>query len=120
MRPKENEELIDNKKQHDYSSGVGMLLNLTKHTRPDIGNAVLEHSKMIDGASELHYKSLLQFMKYVLDTKEFTLKMEPKINGNHLMNIEGYCDSDYAEDKDNRRSITGLVIYLCGALICWR
>ena len=120
MRPKENEELIDNKKQHDYRSGVGMLLYLTKHTRPDIANAVREHSKMMDGATELHYKSLLRLIKYVLDTKEYTLKMKPKINGNHLMNIEGYCDSDYAGDKDNRRSITGLVIYLCGAPICWR
>ena len=120
MRPKENEEMIDDKKQHDYRSGVGMLLYLTKHTRPDIANAVREHSKMMDGATELHYKSLLRLIKYVLDTKEYTLKMKPKMNGNHLMNIEGYCDSDYAGDKDSRRSITGLVIYLCGAPICWR
>ena len=46
--------------------------------------------------------------------------MKPKMNGKHLMNIEGYCDSDYAGDKDSRRSITGLVIYLCGAPVCWR
>ena len=76
MRPKENEELIDNKKQHDYRSGVEILLYLTKHTRPDIANTVREHSKMIDGATELHYKSLLRLIKYVLDTKEYTLKNE--------------------------------------------
>ena len=59
---------IDDKKQHDYRSVVGMLLDLTKHTRPDIANAVREHSKMMDGATELHYKSLLRLIKYVLDT----------------------------------------------------
>ena len=69
MRPTENEELIDEKKQHDHRSGVGMLLYLTKHSRPDIV-IVLEHSKMMDGATELHYKCPLQLKKYVLNTKE--------------------------------------------------
>ena len=56
MRPKENEEMIDDKKQHDYRSGVGMLLYLTKHTRLDIANAVREHSRMMDGAAKLDDK----------------------------------------------------------------
>ena len=108
MMPKENEELIDDKKQHDYRSGVRMLLYLAKQTRPDIANAVHEHSNMMDVATELYYKSLLWLIKYVLDTKEYTLKMKLKMNGNNLMNIEGYCDSDYAGDKDSRRSVTRL------------
>ena len=70
MRPTENEELIDEKKQHDYRSGVGMLLYLTKHSRPDIAIA-LEHSKMMDGAIELHHKSPLWLKKYMLNTKEY-------------------------------------------------
>lgn len=59
MRPKENEELFDDKKQHYYRSGVGMLLYLTKQDIPDIANAVHEHSKMMDGSTKLHYKSQL-------------------------------------------------------------
>ena len=42
------------------------------------------------------------------------------MNGTNFINIEGYCDSDYAGNKDSRRSIIGLVIYFCGAPICWR
>ena len=103
MRPKENEELIDDKKQHGYRSGVGMLLYLTKHNRPYIANAARKHSKMMDGATILHCKSLLWLIKYVLDTKEYILKMKPKMNGKNLINIEGYYF--IVSQHDNRRSI---------------
>lgn len=120
MRPKEEDELIDSNLQEKYRSGVGMLLYLIKYTRPDIANAVREHSKMMDKATPLHYKSLLRLIKYVLDTKEKGLRMNPRRNGDNLIDIEGYSDSDYAGDKDTRRSITGLVIYLCGVPISWK
>ena len=34
--------------------------------------------------------------------------------------LKGYCDSDFAGDTDTRRSVSGFVIYLCGAAISWR
>ncbi len=42
-RPKDNEELLDSGLQHNYISGVGMLLYLAKYTRSDIANAAQEH-----------------------------------------------------------------------------
>ena len=44
---------INGDQQHEYWSGVGTLLYLTKHSRPDIANAVCELSKSMDGASKL-------------------------------------------------------------------
>ena len=43
MRPKENEVLLDSVLQHNYRSGLGMILYLAKYTRPDIANIVEEH-----------------------------------------------------------------------------
>ena len=42
-----------------------------------------------------------------------------RLNG-IIFTIVGYCDADYGSDKDNRKSITGMVIYLCGVPIAWR
>ena len=42
---------VDEKTQSMYRSGVGTLLYLTKHSRPDITNPVRELSKSMDGAS---------------------------------------------------------------------
>ena len=52
-----------------YFSGVGMLLYLTKHSRPDIANPVRELSKVLDGATAESFKEMLRVIKYVLDTR---------------------------------------------------
>jgi copper chaperone CopZ len=54
MRPIDKEETVDEETQGLYRSGVGMLLWMTKHTRPDISNAVREASKVMDGATSAH------------------------------------------------------------------
>ena len=95
------------------------MLYLTKYTRPDTSNAVREHSKMMDGATMEKYKSLLRLIKFVIDTKNQTLKMKVQ-RRDGIFNINGYSDADYAGDKDTRRSISGLIIYLCGIPIAWR
>ena len=121
-RPTENEVKLCNKRQELYRSGVGTLLYLTKQTRPDIANSVREHSKMMDGATKTHFESLLRLIKYVLETQDQKLQFKLKRSKvkENLFYIVGYSDSDYASDKDNRRSITGMVIYLCGIPIAWK
>lgn len=118
-RPTELDIKIDEKLQNLYRSGVGILLYLTKYTRPDISNAVREHSKMMDGATMDQYKSLLRLIKFVIDTKNQMLKMKVQ-RRDGIFSITGYSDADYAGDKDTRRSISGLIIYLCGIPITWR
>ena len=45
---------VNEKTQYMYRSGLGTLLYLTKHRRPDITNPVRELSESIDGASMAH------------------------------------------------------------------
>ena len=41
-------------------SGVGMLLCLVKHSRPDMSNGVREFSKALIGPSEAAFKDMLE------------------------------------------------------------
>ena len=34
--------------------------------------------------------------------------------------LDGYCDSDWAGDLDNRRSTSGYVFMLAGAAVSWK
>ena len=103
LRPQEGDKLLDHEKQQEYRSGVGMLLYLVKHSRPDLASSVRELTKMMDGATEYHHKEMLRTIKYTLDTKYCALLVQPK--GQHIShhwNLQAYCDSDYSGDKDTR------------------
>jgi hypothetical protein len=117
IRPDKDFPLISSDDQKLFRSGVGMLLYLIKYSRPDISNAVRELSKVADGATEAHWKSLLRTIKYVIDTENKALKLQPKIKDNNLFYLEGFSDSNFADDKDTRTSVYGYVLYFCGAPI---
>ena len=87
-----------------------MLLYLVKHSRPDIAIATRELSKSMDGATEVGYKELLRVIKYVLDTEDYGLKLEPKRNS-EMWSIKAYSDSDWAGDKQSRISVAGYALY---------
>ena len=46
-----------------------MLLYLIKHSRPDLANTIRELTKVLDGATQAHYKAMLRVIKYVFDTE---------------------------------------------------
>ena len=119
IRSTEDMDLIDEKMQSKYRSGVGMLLYLTKYSRPDICNVVRELSKCVDGATIGTYLEMLRVIKFVIDTKTFGLKMSPKIE-NQNWTLKVFCDSDWAGDPETRISVTGFIIYLLNVPICWR
>ena len=111
---------VDEETHGRYRSGVGMLLYLIKHSRPDIANAVRELTKLLDAPTEAAVKEMLRCIKYVLDTKEYGLRISPRLEPDNRWSIEAYSDSDWAGDKDTRLSVSGFVIYLLGVPICWR
>ena len=69
--------MVDQKRQSMYRSGMGTLLYLTKHSRPDITNAVRELSKNMDGASMAHVTEMYRVINFVLETKTLGLRMVP-------------------------------------------
>ena len=118
---KQNEEgaQINEDQQQEYQSGVGTLLYLTKHSRPDIPNAVRELSKSMDGASKLQFREMLRAIKFVLATKDLGLKMVPTLHEG-IWHLEAFSDSDFANDKETRISVYGYVIYFCGVPVAWK
>ncbi|KAG7359132.1 hypothetical protein IV203_015721 [Nitzschia inconspicua] len=116
IRPTEDDPLLSPEDQKDYRSAVGMLLYLVKHSRPDLSNAVRELSKVMSGATNDHVKLLHQVIKFVLETKDRGILVKP----NKHLGVTAYCDSDFAGDKGNRRSITGFLIHLHDVRIAWK
>jgi hypothetical protein len=117
--PEKEDNLISKKEQTIYRSGVGMLLYLVKHSRPEISNAVRELSKVGDGATHGHWKCLMRTIQYVLTTRSIGLRIKP-IMTEGKYTLEAISDSEYAGDKDTRISVYGYVIYFCGSPVVWK
>jgi hypothetical protein len=93
-----------------------MLLYLTKYSRPDISNVVRELSKCMDGATIGTYLELLRVIKFVLDTKNFGLKIRPNF-AEKSWNLNVSCDSDWAGDPEARISVTGFIVRVSSSLL---
>ena len=102
---------IMNPKDHEtYRSGVGTLLYLTKHSRPDICNPVRELSKTMDAPAPVHLKEMYKVIRHVLSTKGYGLKFELRKDMIKWA-LKALSDSDFASDKETRISVFGYIIY---------
>ena len=110
---------VDEKTQSMYRSGVGTLLYLTKHSRPDITNPVRELSKSIDGASMAHVTEMYRVINFLCQTKVLGLRMVP-IFKDGIWKLEALSDSDFSNDKDTKYSVYGYLIYFCGIPVAWK
>jgi hypothetical protein len=119
LKVKDDKAKITQQEQSLYRSGVGMLLYLVKHSRPDIANTVRELAKVMEGANYAALKELHRCIKFVLDTKEWGLRMEPTFD-REVWDLKVYCDSDYAGDPDSRISVSGFVVYVRGVPVSWK
>ena len=106
----EDEDKVTEKEQAIFKSGVGTLLYLTKHSRPDITNVSME------GASKLQLRELRKVAKFVLDTKDLGLHIVPTMSVG-IWNLEAFSVSDFAINKETRISVYGYIVFFCGVPI---
>ena len=114
----EERELLGTQQVQEYRSGVGKLLYLVKLTRPDLASAVRELSKFMDGATMEHYLAMKRVLEFAVATAGSYLRLQPSTE--QRGELVAYSDSNYASDKGNRKSVSGMAIYYCGTLIGWR
>jgi len=112
---------ISKEDQKIYWSAVGTLLYLLKYSHPCLANPLRELSKALDGASQGTFKELKRVIKFVLDTADYGLKIQPKPEQEgKKWRMTIFLDSNYAGDAETRISVTGFCVFLMGMLISWK
>jgi hypothetical protein len=93
-----------------------------KNSRPDMSNAVRELSKCMDRAAYGTYQEMPCVVKFVLDTKNYCLKIQPNFDSKNINSwkLKVFFDSDWAGDLEMRISVTGSIVYLQNIPVCWR
>jgi hypothetical protein len=77
---------------------------------------------ILDGPPQAPYKEFRRAIKFILDTEQYGLKIEPRIpeNSGEPWDLILFSDSDWAGNKDTRISVSGYVIFLLGVPISWK
>ena len=94
---------------------IGSLIYLMIRTRPDIAWSVSRLSQYMQDPTDEHMTMALNVFHYLRGTTE----MKIWYNGNGNSGLKGFCDADWAEDRDNRRSTTGYVFLMADGAVCW-
>lgn len=110
----EDEERADN---NLYRRAVASLIYLAEYTRPDLKYAVGRLSQFMNDPSEEQWKQVKRVLRYIQQTKEYGLMIKPK-QGDLI--IECYTDSDWCSDRNDRKSVSGVVIFLNGVAVMWK
>lgn len=104
-----------NKENTKYRSLIGALLYISGATRPDVSFSVSYLSRFQSCATETHYNYALRVLKYLFYTREMSLKFSASC----ILPIQTFVDADWAGDTTDRRSVSGMVIYVYGNPVMW-
>ncbi|CAM8907759.1 unnamed protein product [Rhodiola kirilowii] len=100
-----------------YDVAVGSIMYAMLCTRPDLGFAISVLSRYMANPGPKHWQAMKYLLRYFSGTKNLGL-----IYGEHASktNLTGYVDSDYASNKDTRKSTTSFFFTWAGNCITWK
>lgn len=97
-----------------YKELLGSLMYLMMGTRPDICFSISYFGQFQDCATDEHFKHLLRVLKYLKYTANYKLYFYYSKD-----NVFGFADADWANNINDRKSISGYCFKLFNNLVCW-
>ena len=103
-----------------YLNLLGSLMWIARCTRPDVQFAVNFLAQFSHCYTIEHYTALKQVAKYLNTTKDLKFYLyKSNVTFDNVVEIEQWTDSDWATDKNDRKSITGHISFILGSPVSW-
>ncbi|KAE9284943.1 hypothetical protein PR003_g26725 [Phytophthora rubi] len=100
-----------------YRELVGALQYLVSASRPDIAHGVRNLGKYLSNYTYEHYFMAKRVLRYLASTVDYGLVNT--IRTGSRVTVTCFTDADYANDVDNRKSISGYVTMLDGNVVSY-
>lgn len=104
------------KPKFPYREAIGSLMYLMVCTRPDIAYIVGVLSRYLENPSEMHWQGVKRVLKYIKGTTQYGISFS--LNSGQT-NITMFCDADWGNDVDTRRSISGYIAFINSGPVSW-
>lgn len=98
-----------------YQELLGFLLFISTRTRPDICDAVGIMCRFAANPNQVHWNCLKRILRYPRGTAEYA----PRLGASDDV-LTSYCDADWAADRVDRKSTTGVLVQLDSTTVVWR
>jgi hypothetical protein len=103
----------------EYQAAIGGLMFAAICSRPDIAFAVNRLSRYCANPTAAHYAATKRVLRYLKGTVNHRITYTGTAHSHPQ--LIGYCDADWAQDKDcKRRSTSGYVFVMCGGAVSWQ
>ena len=112
IEKKPDDELFEDE---NIRSKIGTLMYTAVCVRPDIAFAVNYLARFTVHPSAEVCRAVDRIFHYLNGTQDYGIK----ITQTNDMSLIVYCDADLAGGGNDMKSVSGVVAYLCGCLICW-
>ncbi|XP_042018958.1 putative late blight resistance protein homolog R1B-19 [Salvia splendens] len=86
-------------------------------TRPDIAYSISCLSRYMSNPGPPHWEALKWLLRYLKHTAHYGLHFSKYSD---MTNLCGFVDSNYANDRDKRKSTTSYVFTLGGSCVSWK
>uniref|UniRef100_T1IYB1 Reverse transcriptase Ty1/copia-type domain-containing protein n=1 Tax=Strigamia maritima TaxID=126957 RepID=T1IYB1_STRMM len=96
--------------EYPYRTLVGILMFISRYTRPDICLDIIRHLSLI------HWSCILNLWNYVVSTKEKCIHFSKSLD----LDVNCYVYASWATSVKDRKSITGYLICVGRNPIIWR
>jgi hypothetical protein len=103
-----------------FRSLVGSLMYAYVATRPDIGAMLVKVAAFCNNPGVSHWVAAKRVLRYLKGSKQQPICYHGRLYKGQKIQITAFCDSDWAQDKDDRRSTSGYVLILAGGPIVWQ
>lgn len=100
-----------------YREFVGALQCLVSASRPDIAHAVRTLGTHLANFDHTHFAKAKRVLRYLQSARDYGLVMDilPKLD----VLVSAYTDADYANDPEDRLSVSGYITVLDGKVISY-
>ena len=112
-----SENSLEFREQKKYRSLVGNLMYLCVVSRPDFCFAVYNLAQFVSNPGKAHWCALKHFLHFLRGTEFLSLVY----NRSENLELFGFSDSNWATDKDDRKSTAGFCSQLSrfGSFVSW-
>lgn len=97
-----------------YSNAVGSVMYLMVCSRPDLTFSISVLIRFMSNPGETHWEAMKWLLRYIKGTCDLGIHYRKQSHG---VILRGYTDSDYAGDRNNRKSTPAYVYILCNSCI---